>query len=78
MTTDYSLAKHIAVTWERFTEMFIDEFIPVVERERLSQEFLSLMQKIEVVTKITRMFHDRALSFSLSTCRWNRRMRVSI
>ena len=42
MTTDYMLAEHAAMTWERFTVMFRDEFVPIVERERLDQEFLSL------------------------------------
>lgn len=34
LTADYSLAKHIEWTWERLNEMFRDEFVPVVERER--------------------------------------------
>ena len=63
VTDDYSIAEHTAVTWERFTEMFRVEFIPVVECERLAHEFLSLKQKIETVTEITKMFHDRDLFF---------------
>ena len=34
-----------------------------MERERLAQEFLSLKQKTENVTEITRMFHERTLFF---------------
>ena len=61
MTANYSLAERFAMTWERFTEMFRDEFIPVVERQSLAQEFLSLKEKTETVTDINRMFHQRDL-----------------
>lgn len=61
VTTDYTLAEHSTVTWERFSEMFINEFVPVVEREMLAPEFLSLKKKTKTVTKITSMFHERAL-----------------
>ena len=33
--------------------MFKDEFVPVVERERLAQEFLSLKEKTKTETEIT-------------------------
>ena len=33
MTIEYSLVEHSAVTWERFTEMFNDEFGPLVKRK---------------------------------------------
>ena len=49
------------MTWERFTEMSRDEFVPLVERDWLAQEFLSLMQKIDTVTEITRMLCERAM-----------------
>ena len=49
------------MTWEGFTKIFRDEFIPAVKQERLAQEFLSLKQKIETVTEITKMFHERTL-----------------
>ena len=44
VTANYSLVEHIVVTWEIFTKMFRDDFVPMVERqrERLAQEFLSL------------------------------------
>ena len=53
MTTDFTPADHVAVTWERFTKLFRDEYVPKVERERLEQEFLSLKQKTESVIEIT-------------------------
>ena len=57
VTAHYSPAELSAVTWERFTTMFRDEYVPQVERERLAQEFLTLKQGTESVTAITRMFH---------------------
>ena len=61
VTAHYSPAELSAVTWERFTTMFRDEYVPQVERERLAQEFLTLKQGTESVTAITRMFHERAM-----------------
>lgn len=49
------------MTSDRFDEMLHDEYVPLVEKERLSLEYLSLKQKTETVTMITRMFHERAL-----------------
>ena len=60
-TAHYSPAELAAVTWERFTTMFRDEYVPSVERDRLAQEFLTLKQGTESVTVITRMFHERAM-----------------
>ena len=34
VTTEYSIAECSAVTWGKFTKMFRDEFVPVVEREK--------------------------------------------
>ncbi|XP_042757760.2 uncharacterized protein LOC122197614 isoform X2 [Lactuca sativa] len=61
VTTHYSSEELAAMTWERFTAMFRDEYVPPVERERLAQEFLTLKQGTESVTAITRMFHERAM-----------------
>ena len=61
MTSNFTPVEHTVVTWERFVMMFCDEYVPPVERERLAHEFLSLRQKTESVTVITRMFHERAL-----------------
>ena len=55
------MAEISEVTWERFTAMFRDEYVPPVERERLAGEFLTLKQGTESVTVITRMFHERAM-----------------
>ena len=41
--------------------MFRDRYVPRVERERLAQEFLDLRQGTKSVTKITRMFTERAV-----------------
>ena len=57
VTVHFSPAELTVVTWERFTAMFCDEYVPLVERERLAQEFLTLKQGTESVTVITRMFH---------------------
>lgn len=51
------------MTCERFIEMLRDEFVPVIERERLAHELLSLKKKIETTTEITRMFHEIGLFY---------------
>ena len=61
MAASFTLAEILEVTWERFTTMFKDEYVPPVERESLAQKFLSLKQGTESMTVITRMFHERAL-----------------
>ena len=63
MIANYMTIEHVTMTWERFTTMFRDEFVLAVERERLAQELLSLKHKIETVTEITMMFHERDLFF---------------
>lgn len=40
--------------------MFCAKYVPIVERERLEQEYMSLKQ-MESVKEITRMFIERAL-----------------
>ena len=61
VTVNFTQAEITAVTWERFTEMFRDEYVPPVERERLIQEFLTLKQGTDSVAVITRKFHERAM-----------------
>ena len=61
VTTSFTVAEILEVTWERFTTMFRDEYVPPIERERLAQEFLSIKQGTESMTVIPRMFHERAL-----------------
>ena len=63
VTTNFTLAEISEVTWDRFTTIFKDEYVPPVVREWLAHEFLSLKQGTESVTMITRMFHDMALFF---------------
>ena len=41
--------------------MFSTRYVPRDERERFSREFLELKQDSESVTKITRMFIERAM-----------------
>ncbi|KAJ9544548.1 hypothetical protein OSB04_024255 [Centaurea solstitialis] len=45
-----------ALTWEEFTEMFRAEFAPQIEVERLTTEFLQMVQTIETVNEITEKF----------------------
>ncbi|KAL7584909.1 uncharacterized protein LOC128127083 [Lactuca sativa] len=61
VTANFTLAETAAVTWEGFTTMFRDEYVPPVERERLVQEFLALKQGTDSVAAITRKFHERAM-----------------
>ncbi|KAJ9552277.1 hypothetical protein OSB04_016322 [Centaurea solstitialis] len=42
-----------ALTWEAFLEMFRAEFVPQIEVERLTTEFLEMEQTTESVTEIT-------------------------
>ena len=61
VTANFTLAETAAVTWEGFTTMFREEYVPPVERERLVQEFLTLKQGTDSVAAITRKFHERAM-----------------
>ena len=61
MTGAYTPKQRAIVTWEQFAEMFCVRCVPLVERERLDQEYLDLRQTIESVTEITKMFIERAL-----------------
>ena len=63
VTASFTPAELTVVSWERFTTMFRDAYVPMVERERLAQELLSRKKKKESVTVITRMLHDRALFY---------------
>lgn len=62
-TKDYSSAEKSVVTWEHFFWKFTEDYVPLVERERLAQELLSFKYTSESVVKITKMFTDRALFF---------------
>ena len=41
--------------------MFRVRYVPLVERERLAQEYLDLGHRTETVTEITKMFTERDL-----------------
>ena len=46
MTASFTPKELTTVTWERFTSMFRDKYVPPVDRERLAQEFfVGLMSK---------------------------------
>lgn len=62
-TVDLSPVDKAVVNWDRFVETFQEDYVPLVERDRLDQEYLSLRKTIEMVTEITRMFHERGLFF---------------
>lgn len=61
MTTGYFPGDVATVTWERFFETFYDDYVPLMEIERLAQKYLSLRQPIETMIEITKMFHERSL-----------------
>lgn len=52
------------MTWEQFVEKFREEYILLVDWERLAQDYFSLKQTIETVTEITKMLTYMALFFS--------------
>ena len=47
------------MTWEQFTELFREKYMPQIEVERLTSEFLSLVQTTESVNEITDKFLER-------------------
>ena len=57
----YSDEQRATVTWDRFWDIFCTRYVLRVERERLAQEFLNLRQDSESMTKITRMFTEKAM-----------------
>ena len=61
VTIEFSPMEKAAVTWEWFVEMFHEGYVPLMERERLAQEYLLLRQTTKTVTEITRMFHDSSM-----------------
>ena len=50
-----------ALTWDEFVEQFRGEYVPRVERERISREFMTPEQTTETVTEITRKFTEMLL-----------------
>ncbi|XP_023760538.1 uncharacterized protein LOC111908976 [Lactuca sativa] len=55
------MSRGVAVTWERFSNMLCMKYLPLVERERLTKEYLDMRQSTEMVTKITKIFIARTL-----------------
>ncbi|KAJ9535388.1 hypothetical protein OSB04_un001497 [Centaurea solstitialis] len=54
--------EQIAVmTWEQFKELFKEQYVPQVEVERLTGEFLAMKQTTETVNEITDLFLERSL-----------------
>ncbi|KAJ9567317.1 hypothetical protein OSB04_003283 [Centaurea solstitialis] len=50
-----------AMTWEQFKELFKEQYVPQVEMERLTGEFLVMKQTTETVNQITYLFLERSL-----------------
>ncbi|KAJ9565015.1 hypothetical protein OSB04_000981 [Centaurea solstitialis] len=50
-----------AMTWEQFKELFKEQYVPQVEVERLTGEFLAMKQTTETVNEITDLFLERSL-----------------
>ena len=49
------------MSWEQFSEMFRSRYVPLVEHERLAQEYLDLRQGSKTMMKFTKMFTERAM-----------------
>ena len=49
------------MTWDQFSKMFRARYVPLVERERLDQEYLDLRETTKSMTEITKMFIERDL-----------------
>ena len=47
----------------QFSEMFRSRYVPLVEHERLAQEYMDLRQRTESMTEITKMFTERAMFY---------------
>ncbi|KAJ9542210.1 LOW QUALITY PROTEIN: hypothetical protein OSB04_028716 [Centaurea solstitialis] len=50
-----------AMTWEQFKELFKEQYVPQVEVERLTGEFLGMEQTTESVNEITDKFLEKSL-----------------
>ncbi|KAJ9550422.1 hypothetical protein OSB04_014467 [Centaurea solstitialis] len=50
-----------AMTWEQFKELFKEQYVPQVEVERLTGEFLSMERTTESVNEITDKFLEKSL-----------------
>ena len=52
------------MTWEQFSKMFHSRYVPLVDRDRLAQEYLDLRQGNKSVTEITKMYIEKAMFFT--------------
>ncbi|KAJ9556611.1 LOW QUALITY PROTEIN: hypothetical protein OSB04_011225 [Centaurea solstitialis] len=50
-----------AMTWEQFKELFKEQYVPLVEVERLTGEFLNMEQTTESVNEITDQLLEKSL-----------------
>ncbi|KAJ9537987.1 hypothetical protein OSB04_030720 [Centaurea solstitialis] len=53
--------KIATMTWEQFKELFKEQYVPQVEVERLTGDFLATKQTTETVNEITDLFLERSL-----------------
>ncbi|XP_023743859.1 uncharacterized protein LOC111892033 [Lactuca sativa] len=63
VTSSYTPEQRASVSWEQFSDMFRSRYVPLVEWERVAQEYLDLRQGTELVMEITKMFTKRAMFF---------------
>lgn len=61
MTGSYTSEQRTSFTWEQFYEMFRIRYLPLVERERLTQKYLDLRQTTESVKEIAKMLIETTL-----------------
>ena len=50
-----------AMTWDGFKELFKEQYVPQIEIERITGEFLNMMQTTESVNEITDKFLEKSL-----------------
>ncbi|KAI3518313.1 hypothetical protein L1887_06895 [Cichorium endivia] len=50
-----------AMTWEEFKEIFKEQFMPMIEVERVTKEFLCLEQTTETVNELTAKFMEKSV-----------------
>ena len=50
-----------AMTWDDFKELFKEQYVPQIEIERITGEFLNMVQTTETVNEITDKFLEKSL-----------------
>lgn len=58
-----SPAEMVTMAWPEFSELFKEKFIPAVEIQQLTGDFISLRHNIETLNEITAMFYEKSLFF---------------